>query len=219
MNSEFNETNLPPVEGVKIQPPAGYPPGFAEGLAKDREEIKEAADLMERRILANNTALEQWRKTVTEIIRHARGLKPEDFVELPSGETGRYIRHAFDNKGRLSLGKKHGRMKQRPNKAAFAISLIGQRLFTKFLVKEFHKFLVKEFHKSQTQIGSPDTPTQTTAEINQKCQRNAARQAEREYNGPIKAQAKAARRRQQTSRRINAGLIPGGADRRSHAAA
>lgn len=173
------------------------------------------------KILATSTALEIWTKTVKDIIRVSKKLKPEDEVELPSGERGTYIKYAFDNRGQLSLGKRHGRRRQRGkiqviNRRREFIGL-SQRLFGVFLQSEFKKATAQHQLDVAAANGSPapEMPG-LTQEIFNNAQKWATKKADQLLEERADVGRKAARQRRDVSRRINRGTIAGNSDRRSH---
>jgi hypothetical protein len=149
-----------------------------------------------------------WNDLVMHVIRKSKGLKAEDTVELPEGETGHYVKYALDRFGRLSTGKGHGRRKPRlkPHQAA------GNRLMGALFVN----YLSTIF--AANQMMSP-APQGLTMEQQKKAQAYAQAKAEEIMSAPAKLKAKAARKRQKLARRINAGVIAGNRDRSSHSEA
>jgi hypothetical protein len=171
-----------------------------------------AKKLDPRMAKAASNALELWQNVVTSVIRKSKGLKPEDTVELPDGNEGRYIAFALDNQGRLSMGKPHGRRKVRLKPHQAAKAELTQRLFGGYLASKF-----QEAKAVAVAAGTPDEVGQFKMEDFTKAQKWAVRKAEVLTNAPLKAAAKKARRRQQASRRICFGIVP--TDRRAHTAA
>lgn len=160
----------------------------------------------------------QWNTVVTTIIRKSKGLKDEAEVTLPTGETGRYIKYALDNQGRLSLGARRGRIKPRPNQTVSLVTNLAQRLFPKLL----HE-MIGEMLKTRKEEDK-DKPMQFSDELVQLVASRAGLQAKKFYSSKQKRESKAIRLRQKISRRINAGSVrpsyfEGNRDRRSHAAA
>lgn len=149
---------------------------------------------------AGQTALEIWNTTVRNIIRKAKGLKPEDHVDLPNGETGRYLRLALDKNGNLSTGKRHGRLKARRRPSQVALAMLEQQLFAERLA-----FFFKRARRIADETKAEIKP------INQEQFAAALRYSKEEALlrtlRPIKAARKAARKRQQNSRRVNAGIL------------
>lgn len=161
--------------------------------------------------LPSEAALEMWGKLVRGIIRKAKGLKEEDVVDLPEGETGKYIAYALDNHGRLSVGKGRGRRKTRlkPHQAALQ-RLTGQL---------FGVYLTSAFKAAQDVAKAEGTEAkQIDGTIVQKAQKWATDKAIELTARPVRAAAKAARKRGEASRLINAGIRPSN-PRRAHAAA
>lgn len=156
-------------------------------------------------------ALELWNNLVTGIIRKAKGLKPEEAVELPNGGEGRYIAYALDSQGRFSAGKGHGRRKVRFKSHQADMERLKGQLFG--------IYLTSAFKAAQATAKEGEQAEPITAEVVHKGQRWIQRKAEQIMAAPKKRAAKAARKRQQASRRINAGVTPGNSDRRAHASA
>lgn len=166
-----------------------------------------------RFVKAASNAVELWQVVVTDVVRKSRGLKPEDVVTLPDGNEGRYIAFAFDNQGRLSMGKGHGRRKVRFKTHQAAKQKMTMNLFGGYLASKF-----KEAQAQAAKDGVKDIGQFSQADF-EKAQKWAVRKAEVLTNAPTKAARKAANLRSRISRRINAGVIPGNSDRRSHSAA
>lgn len=172
------------------------------------------------KILATETALEIWTKTVKAVIRQSKGLKADEEVELPNGGTGRYIKYAFDNRGQLSTGKGHGRRRRRVKPHMLEFTRLSQQLFGVYLQSEFKKAAAQlQIDKAAAEASgspAPEMPAMTQ-DIFNRAQVWATRKAEEVLKARADVGRKAARLRQKTSRRINAGTIPGNSDRRSHA--
>lgn len=171
------------------------------------------------RILATETALEIWTKTVKAVIRQSKGLKAEEEVELPTGERGTYIRYAFDNRGQLSTGKGKGRRQRRIKPHQLEFTRLSQQLFGVYLQSEFKKATAQlKLDTDAAQASgspAPEMPAMSQ-DIFNKAQLWATRKAEELIKRRDDVGRKAARKRRDTSRRINAGILAGNSDRRSH---
>lgn len=198
---------------------------FIDAALAEADKADAVGSAMEKKaatVLASESALEVWKKTVYAIVRKAKGLKPEDEVELPHGGTGTYIRYAFDNRGQLSLGKRHGRRRQRGkieviNRRREFVGL-SQRLFGVYLQSEFKKATKKHKLDVEAANGSPapEMPS-ITQEIFNKSQKWATQKSAQLLKQRDDVGRKAARQRRDVSRRINSGTLAGNSDRRSHA--
>lgn len=133
---------------------------------------------------------DHWNELVAHVIRKAKGLKPEDTIDLPAGETGHYVAYALDKHGRLSTGKGHGRLKVRLKPHQAEGNRLAGKLFVNYLSSIF----------AANQMLSP-APAALTQEQMQKAQAYSLAKAEEIMHGPSKTKAKAARRRQRLSRR------------------
>jgi hypothetical protein len=162
-------------------------------------------------------ALEMWNNLVIGLIRKAKGLKDDEIVELPEGGRGHYVRYALDAHGRLSTGKQHRRRKVRLKSYQATEQRLTQQLFGVYLSSLFRK--AQAIAKAASTEEAPVEMKPITQEDVTKAQKWASVKAEQLTNAPKKRAAKLERKRQKTSRRINAGNIPGNSDRRSHASA
>lgn len=126
-------------------------------------------------------------------------------------------RYAYDNAGRLSLGvlaSKHSRRRIKPhmNKRQLAVKALAlaefRRLFAA-LSAELSALAVKEGREFE------GIPMHLMGKISAEAVQTAAAQ----YKINRRRERKQRRQRQQISRRINFGLIPGNSDRRAHAQA
>lgn len=187
------------------------------GLGDVVAENEKSEELNEGQLAAKRHELaeKQWGDIVRGIIRKSKNLKADAEVEMPEGETGRYIKYAYDNQGRFSLGKAKGR-RLRPHQSPAAIELLRVTNFC------LHQELGKVFKAMETAAkaeGEDAKPSNIDQIAFDKCRDKAFARAV-DVIHRSKADAKKARRqRHRTARRINFGLIPGNARRDSHSAA
>lgn len=158
---------------------------------------------------------DNWNETVRAIIRRARGLQDDAVVDLPNGVEGTYIRYALDKNGNLSMGKTRGRLRLRHAKRDMnALAKISSQLFTERLSRIFAKIAAAT---PTDENGKKEMPPLTQEQF-----RDAMTYAEKRAPHVLAEQQlnpgrKAARERQQASRRINAGLVQ--TQRAAHSAA
>lgn len=147
-----------------------------------------------------------WNDTVRAIIRAARGLKPDVAVELPSVGEGKYIRYALDKDGQLSYGKPKGvRRLPRKRNQGVLVAVQGE-LMVRRLSKIFAAVAMDaEARKAEGQEAPP--MPQITSEQLAEAARYAEKRAPHVLAIDFKLKRKAARQRQQASRRINAGVV------------
>ncbi|VVB51653.1 Uncharacterised protein [uncultured archaeon] len=152
-----------------------------------------------------------WDKMVTSLIRKSKGLSEGESVTLPTGETGHYVKYAYDAYGRLSMGKGRGRKRVRftAHKAneARAFGAIFNTLLSGALVASWKRAQAEAVAASTEE--NKVEPKPITPEKFQELQKWVAKKAEVIHNEPKKATAKATRKRQQLARRQNFGLLPG----------
>ena len=161
--------------------------------------------------------LAQWSSVVSNILRKSKKLAPENEVELPEGGTGTYIKYALDKNGRLSTGRGRGEGYGRRKGVRLTSYQATKNKMTGML---FDNYLGSLFRARQKEAQAPpevdgkrpDPKPMTQVDV-QKAQAYAADMAERLTTMNAKAKAKAARKRQDVSRRINRGLIPGNSQR------
>lgn len=149
------------------------------------------------------SALTLWETVVRNVLRKSRGLKPEDHVDLPKGETGKYIRLALDRHGRLSLGKGHGRRQPRKRAHQLAIAKIEGAIFGQRLAKLFTKA-----QDAAKQAGTEELKPLEAKQV-EFAARLSREAAIKLFGRDRKIAAKAARKRHRMARRINFGLVAG----------
>jgi len=167
---------------------------------------------------------EAWETLVAQVIRRSKGLKAEEAVVLPKGETGHYIKYAYDNQGRFSMGKGHGRRKVRTTSLKAEMG----RIYSQFANQLLTAGLTAAFKRSKAEAEQASTPENKvepkpiTADKMKEIQTWAVTKAqkltEEVMSAPAKAKAKAARKRHRLARRINFGLVPGNCQRAAHSA-
>lgn len=160
-----------------------------------------------------------WNRLVVGIIRRARGLKPEDEVELPEGETGRYIKYAMDPSGQyLSPGKGHGRRKVRFTTQKAEVARITHQLVS--------AGLAAAFKRAQAEAEAASTPENKVEmkplDINKLIEIKswAEAHAPEVYRARIDGgKSKAARKRHRMSRRVGFELVAGNKAKNTFSAA
>lgn len=167
--------------------------------------------------LPSEAAVTMWNNLVSNLLRKAKGLKPEEAIELPNGGEGKYIAYAFDNQGRLSVGKQRGRRRQRIKSHQATFNRLVSQLFGVYLSSLFRK--AQAVAKAASTPEVPVEPVPMTQDDVNRAQKWAIAKAGQITNAPKKQAAKAARARQKVSRRINSGVLAGNSDRCAHAGA
>lgn len=124
---------------------------------------------------------------------------------------GRYVRYAFDRNGFLSIGKGKGRLKPHWNKTKLQLKDTALGVFRKNLLAYEMEMRKEDAIDGKAFQGLTDEEIMPIAIRSTK---NVGRVLKQRR----KARREAARLRQEVSRRINRGLIPGNSDRRAHAA-
>lgn len=164
----------------------------------------------------NESALQQqiqdfWNDAVRTVIRRSKGLPDTAAVVLPEGGTGKYIRYALDSHGRLSLGRRTGRLRPHWNKKRLAIKSLSLEIFKREAAAMIAALTQQAAEKGETFSG-------LTADMLGLIGVRATTLTARHFASNRRAVSRAADARQDVSRRVNHGLQQGNADRRAHAA-
>lgn len=119
-------------------------------------------------------------------------------------------RYALDRFVRLSLGKRHGRLRPHWNKARLALKSLSIETFrAEYQAHEDH------LRMAATTVGQEFAGVPQDQLV--KLAAHATKTAVREFRRRRFAARAARRTRQSVARRINFGIIPGNVDRRAHA--
>jgi hypothetical protein len=166
---------------------------------------------LQQQIQVQQQIQEFWNDAVRTVIRRAKGLPDDAAVVLPEGGTGKYVRYALDSNGRLSLGRRHGRLLPHWNKKRLAIKSMSLEIFKREVA-----VMLDALKQDAAEKGVPFTGL--TDDMLGLVGVRATTLTTRYFAGNRRAAAKATNARQDVSRRINHGLQAGNEDRRAHAA-
>lgn len=157
-----------------------------------------------------------WDDIVKQIAQHRERMASP--IVVPEPPRGRYIRFAYNAGGYLAMPRqKGGRLRPHRNLKTLQRSQdfqrIAQHLFQGALQSEFKASL------EAAKETSPYTLPQFTQEKANKLQKWAVRHANAMLMKEMSDDRRRARQRQDSSRRINAGLIFGSQNKAAHASA
>lgn len=220
--------NVPYEDVTKEQRAAGKALNFGElytpapaGEAKDLTVLQAVID---ENAAPKPPTIEQQRETdwvnlVSGIIRKSKKLPENAPIDMPVSED-RYVKYAFDNKGRFSLGRPAGRnnwsmrrkLRMNPN------LLELQRLASYCLNLELGKFFKKASEAASKEGANAKQPSLEQKDF-QKMVAKAQARAEELFKKRRAPGKKAARLRHRIARAVNFGTVQGNSRRNPHAAA
>lgn len=149
----------------------------------------------------------EWNALVVNILKEAKGKD----ASLPLEQRGTYLRYSHDAQGRLSLPRRKGRIKPHRSQRLIRISQLVPALFGAGLQEAFSLAAAKAKEEGKEDV------TPITQETVTRVQKWALKKAAQIVDAPRKGAQARARQRQQASRRINVGLVPGNSLRIAHA--
>lgn len=154
-----------------------------------------------------------WNDIVQQINQQQKQTSP---VTLPEPPRGRYIHYAYNSGGYLAVPRqKGGRLRPHRNLKTLQrsqdFSRIAQQLFQRALQSEFRASM------DVAQDTSPFTMPQLTQEKMNRLQKWAVRHANAMLMKEDEGRRRQSRHRQDTSRRVNVGLIAGNSDKSAYA--
>lgn len=123
---------------------------------------------------------------------------------------GKYVRYAFDRYGRLSLGHGKGRLKRHFTKTQLAMKSAAIEQFRAEYTAYESMMRIEDAKDGKAFQGVTEEEIMAFAP-------GATKRGVRAMRKQRRAEARAKRARQQASRKINFGMLPGNSDRRAHA--